>query len=142
MKHWWIEYYQEWTESQMTYWVHLPVDGLFWNRPDDSCSFWDQSRQFEPPLPQPIFGKGYPIYFVTVGYFTFQFSSLHELDKCVETLAQKVLPPTIRTDHGIQCYANKHWLSRLPGNVKSWRYRQQAIKVLIKARASFIKELA
>lgn len=132
MKHWWIEYYKEWTESPITYWVYRPVDSLLWY----------QAQQFEPPLPRPIFGKGYPIYFVTVGGFTFQFSSLHELDKCVETLSQKVLPPTIRTDHGTQCYANKHWLSRLPGNVKSWRYRQKAIKVLLKARESFTKELA
>jgi hypothetical protein len=131
MKHWWIEYCQEWTESPMTCWVHRPGTSLPGER-----------AEIEPPLPQPIFGKGYPIYFVTVGRFTFQFSSLHELDNCVETLAQKILPPTIWEHNGREYYANKHWLSRLPGNVKSWRYRQQAIKVLIKAKAAFIKELA
>jgi hypothetical protein len=98
--------------------------------------------EIEPPLPRPIVGKGYPIYFVTAGRFTFRFSSLHELDKCVETLSQKVLPPTILEHQGIQYYANSHWLSRLPGKVKSWRYRQKAIKVLLKARESFTKELA
>ena len=132
MKHWWIEYRQEWRQSPMTCWVHMPVVSLAGN----------PTAEIEPPLPRPIIGKGYPIYFVTAGRFTFQFSSLYELEQCVETLSQKVLPPTILEHNGIQYYANSHWLSRLPGKVKSWRYRQKAIKVLMKARESFTKELA
>jgi hypothetical protein len=132
MKHWWIEYRQEWIQSPMTCWVHIPVASL----PGNS------TPEIDPPLPRPIVGKGYPIYFVTAGRFTFRFSSLHELDKCVETLSQKVLPSTILEHNGIQYYSNSHWLSRLPGKVKSWRYRQKAIKVLMKARESFTKELA
>ena len=129
MKHWWIEYRYQRTESPMSRWVHLPTDGLPWYK----------SQQFEPPFPQSIGGKGYPIYFVSAGSFTFQFSSLYELDKCIETLSQKLLPPTVFEYGGKQYYANTHWLSRLPGQVKSWRYRQKAIKVLAKAHESFVK---
>jgi hypothetical protein len=132
MKHWWIEYRPQWTESPMSCWVHLPTDALPWY----------QAQQFEPPLPRPIGSKGYPIYFVTAGRFTFQFSSLAELEQCIETLSQKILPPTVFEYEGKQYYANRHWLSRLPGKVKSWRDRQKAIKVLVKARESFKEELA
>ncbi|MDQ3904101.1 MAG: hypothetical protein M3300_01295 [Actinomycetota bacterium] len=128
MKRYWIEYTPTRTTSPMTYWVHVPTDG----RP------WYQAAMFAPPLPRGIGGKGYPLYAVEIDGFTFRFASLAELRVCITTLGQKHLPTTIRLSAGRGgAGPNSHWLSRLPKETKSWRYREQAVRYLQKALADF-----
>lgn len=75
--------------------------------------------------------------------FTFRFASLAELDVCVATLSQKVLPTTRRlsAERDTEMGPNSHWLSRLPKDTKSWRYREQAVRYLMETREDFIREM-
>src|SRR5438309_1269919 len=84
MKRYWVEYTAEWKRGPMTFWVHVETD----RKP------WCHARAFNPPAPKPVAGKGYPYYYVEVDGLTFEFASLHELDVCVATLSQKMLPST------------------------------------------------
>lgn len=116
----------------MTPWVHYAADG----------GPWYVATAYDPPSPGPVGGKGYPLYFVEVDGFTFEFASLHELEVCADVLSRKVLPATYIFEYkGRPYYSNQHWLSRLPGKTKSWRYREQAVRVLAQARAAFAREL-
>lgn len=116
----------------MSYWVHIEADGRHWSA----------AKQFEPPLPGPVPGKGFPTYFVEVDGFVFRFASLAELDACAAALSQKALPTSrcLSEERGTGYGPNNHWLSRLPKGVTSWRYRQRALRVLEKARKSFAQE--
>ncbi len=116
----------------MSYWVHVEVDG----------KHWLDAREFVPPLPLPVAGRGYAGFFVELDGFTFYFASLAELDHCVEILSQRVLPTSRRLSEirGTGYGPNNHWLSRLPKGTKNWKYRQKAVKYLSEARADFEKE--
>ena len=118
----------------MSYWVHVEVDG----------SQWHESSEFEPPLPGPVAGKGYPRFFVEFDGCTFEFASLAELRVCITTLGQKLLPTTIRLskDRGSSMGPNSHWLSRLPPRTKPWRYRERAVAYLAKSLAEFEREVS
>jgi hypothetical protein len=116
----------------MTFWVHIPV--------------YEGSRKhpvrYEPPMPKPVPGRGWPLFLVEQDGFTFRFSSLAELDVCVATLSQKLLPTTRRLSEidGRGAGPNGHWLSRLPKGTKSWRYREKAVRSLLTARGDFVRE--
>ncbi len=107
----------------MTFSVHKPL-GLKrgWG--------WETAAEYDPPMPGPVAGKGYPVFFVEFDGFTFQFASLHELDVCVEVLGKKALP-------------NNHdkWFAKLPGEVLPWRYREPAVAFLVECREHFESEL-
>ena len=60
MKRHWIEYTERWTPGPMTYWVHIPSH--------------DDPDKLVPPPPAMVPGKGYPVYYVEVDDFTFQFA--------------------------------------------------------------------
>ena len=132
MKKHWIEYTEKWTTSPMSYWVHQELDS----------KYWYDAIEFDPPRPRPIPGKGYPFYSVEIDGFIFRFVSLAEIDRCMEVLSNKVLPTTLslRADRGTTLL-NKHWLSRLPAKVKSWKYRQKAVKHLSHARQEFARKI-
>ena len=72
---------------------------------------------------------------------------LAELRVATEILGRTVLPTTIRLaeDHGVVegwIGPNKHWLSRLPGRVISWRYSEPAVAYLANAPGDVERELA
>jgi hypothetical protein len=131
MKKHWITYHPEWTRGPMTFWVHR----------QSGQQNGEGIPRLDPPAPKPVPGKGWPAYFVELDGFTFQFSSLAELDVCVSALGQKVLPTTrkLSEEHGSGAGPNSHWLSRLPKGTKSWRYRQKAAVYLMQAREEFAK---
>ena|SRR5208283_983139 len=131
MKRYRIEYTSEWHRGPMTFWVHIETDG----RP------WHQADLFDPPAPRPVPGKGFPCYFVEVDGFTFEFSSLHELEVCIETLSKKVLPATDRETQARGTGPVQHWLNRLPPGTHSWRYREKAVQVLREAHDHFRSEI-
>ena len=132
MKKYWIEYSRDFTRSPITFWVHKEVgEGP-----------WYQSTDFDPPLPGPVPGKGFANYFVECDGFVFQFSSLAEMNEAIEVLSLKNLPTDRQLSEcrGTVKGPNSHWLSRLPGSVKPWRYREKAIKVLKEAKTEFAKQ--
>lgn len=132
MKRYWIEYSEEFSRSPMTFWVHKEIgDGP-----------WYQAIDFDPPLPKPVPGKGFANYFVECDGFTFQFSSLDEMNEAIEVLSKKNLPTSrqLSERRGTTKGPNSHWLSRLPGSVKPWRYREKAVKVLSDAIVEFRKQ--
>jgi hypothetical protein len=136
MKRFWIEYRPTRTHSPMTYWVHREADG----------KLWYESQVHDPPLEPAVSGKGFPLFFVEYREFTFMFASLAELRVAIKTLGRKLLPTTIRLPEerggGVgRIGPNQHWLSRLPGAVTSWRYREPAVEYLRVALGEFEKEL-
>lgn len=130
MKKYWTEVHDTWRASPMAFWVHVETD----DRP------WYQAEHFDPPAPKPVAG-GYTIYFVEVDGFVFEFSSLAQMRCLIETLSQKVLPTTIRLSRERGGVGGKgpggHWLSKLPGTVKPWRYRRKAVPYLEQALKVF-----
>jgi hypothetical protein len=118
----------------MTFWVHREVD----DKP------WYEAEEFDPPRQAAVPGQGYPVFMVECDGFTFEFSSLSEIRVCIEILAQKLLPRTIdlSRERGARLRPNSHWLSRLPGSVKSWRYREKAVAYLRKALKEFQESIA
>lgn len=106
----------------MAYWVHLEQPG----------SVWRTSESYEPPAPNAEGCNGYPVLCVESQDFVFRFSSAAQLAECVEILARKPLPTSRRLSavraggHG----PNSHWISRLPGRIKSPKIRQRAVEDL------------
>jgi hypothetical protein len=123
MKRHWIEYTEDWMPGPMTFWVHIPAEG-------------DPTR-LSPPAPESIPEKGYPVYYVEVDGFTFQFASLAELRVCIETLGKKLLPNTLRAAKDRGGDPDQHWLRKMPEETKPWRYREKAVKYLTKALADW-----
>lgn len=113
----------------MTFWVHREVDG----------KRWYEAEKYDPPRQAAVPGQGYPVFKVECDGFIFEFSSLSEIRVCIETLAKKLLPRTIdlSRQRGTGAGPNSHWLSRLPGNVKSWKYREKAVAYLREALKAF-----
>lgn len=113
----------------MSFWVHRPAD----RKP------WYDSKEFDPPV-NPVPGKGYPHYYVEVNGFVFRFASLAELSVCISTLGKKHLPSTDRETQDLGTGPGKHWLNKLPAEVKPWRYREKAVAYLKKALSEFENE--
>ena len=118
----------------MTYWVHREVDGKPWYDAED----------FDPPRQKVAPGRGYPVFKAEIDGFTFEFASLPEIRACIDTLGEKLLPTSLKLTRkrGSARGPNTHWLSRLPKDVKSWRYREKAVTYLRKALADFEGKLA
>jgi hypothetical protein len=118
----WIEHVPDWRDEPMAYWVHVEQAGTPWR----------SSEHYDPPAPQPEGRSGYPVLCVESQGFVFRFSSKEQLAQCVDILARKPLPTSRRLSvlrsggHG----PNSHWLSRLPGRVKSPKIRQRAVEDL------------
>jgi hypothetical protein len=106
--------------SPMTFWVHKPVD----------TPLWYQAMVFDPSLPSVVPGKGFPYVYVEFDDFVFGFASLAELDTCIAVLSQKNLPATDSETHARGTGPGAHWLNKLPGRVKSWRYRSRLVRYL------------
>ena len=130
MKRYWVEFHNEPPMSPMSFWVHRPV-GRF--------QVWMDATEFDPPMPRRVPGRGYPCFFVEFNGFIFTFASLDELQACIGTLEQRLLPRTIdlSAERGTINGPNSHWLSRLPAKVKAWKYRQKAVAYLRVALAAF-----
>lgn len=135
MKRFWIEYQTTEPVLPMTFWVHRATDGE---------QIWRVAEGFSPPRQEPIPGRGYPVFHVEFDGFTFVFASIEEIEECVATLSQKLLPRSLDLSRKREVASgpNSHWLSKLPSKVKSWRYREKAVPVLLQALAHFKSELA
>ena len=116
----WIEHTQDWRDEPMAYWVHSELGGAAWRA----------SESYSPSAPKAEGRNGYPVLCVESHGFVFRFSSAAQLAECVDVLGRKPLPTSRRLaaarggGHG----PNSHWLSRLPGHIKSPKIRQCAVE--------------
>ncbi len=122
MKNFRVDYAERWQDEPLAFWVHREQGDAPWYQTDD----------FDPPAPKPVPGKGYAIYCVEIDGMIFRFSSIPQIERCIEILGRKLLPRTIdlAAQRGTSKGPNSHWLSRLPKKAKPWRYREKAVKYL------------
>ncbi|WP_221074533.1 hypothetical protein [Agarivorans aestuarii] len=126
-----IAFEPEFIPGPMTFWVHKQVGDVP----------WIYAEEYEPALPKPVRGLGYPCCYVEFNGFEFRFCSVAELKEAIRVLSLKNLPTTHQLSAGRIKGPNSHWLSRLPASVKPWRYRQKAVKYLMEALAQFQHEI-
>ena len=112
------------TLSPLTRWVHRGFDG-----PDYAATV------FNPPLPNLVDGKGYPVWFVEHRGRMIYLVSPEEIAHAIDILGRKILPRA--RDLGRAYLAvNSHWLSRLHSTWKPWKARQELVRLLKLAAAS------
>ncbi|MBI1892090.1 MAG: hypothetical protein HYS18_15705 [Burkholderiales bacterium] len=121
VKHW-IEYASDWRNEPMAYWVHA----------QKSDEAWHAAREYEPPVPQAVAHKGFPVVCVEIESFIFRFSSVEQLAECVSVLSLVPLPTTrsLSRQRDGGAGPNSHWLSRLPAKIKAPKARLKAVAVL------------
>lgn len=119
-----IEYSEKRISSPISFWVHKPIDS-------DAGS---TALQFDPPFPKRIIYKGYPIYKIKYRGHELYFCSCEEMEHCIGILSNKVLPTTqaLAEEGGYPGYQHIHWLTKWPGDIKSWKDRKEIIKLLKK----------
>ena len=124
-----VSFTPEFQPSPVTYWVHVNRDG-------DS---WRDATVYEPPLPDPVPGKGWARLSVEFNGVVLEFASGHEVEHVIEVLSTNPLPTTrsLSRLRGSPKGPNSHWLSRLPAKAKSWKFRQQLVAHLSKAKETF-----
>lgn len=122
-KHW-ITYVDNWRCLPMAYWVHIEQDG----------KHFQDSENFSPPAPSFIPHKGYAVLCVEFGNTVLYFSSAAQLAECIRVLSLKPLPTSRRLSQlrGTGAGPNQHWLSRLPTNIKSAKFRGHVVEQLRK----------
>lgn len=111
-------YASDWRNAPGAFWVHRPVE----EKPDT----------YAPPAPLPVPHKGFPVLHVQFEKYELLFSSMAQLEHYIEILSQAALPTSRRLAEatGLRSGPNQHWLSRLPGELKSPKNRQPLVKVL------------
>jgi hypothetical protein len=111
-------YASDWRNVPGAFWVHRPVDG--------------EPGTFAPPAPLAVPHKGFPVLHVEFEKYELLFSSVAQLEHYIEVLSQTVLPTSrcLSEASGLKTGPNQHWLSRLPGELKSPKSRQSLVKVL------------
>jgi hypothetical protein len=124
----WMEHTADWRTAPMAYWVHLEAEG----------EAWRSASQYSPPPPVADGARGFPLLCVESQGFVFVFSSAAQLEEAIRVLSLVPLPTTRRLSsarpggHG----PNSHWLSRLPGSIKSPKARRRAVEDLQSVRRS------
>lgn len=129
MKHHTITYTADFERTPLSFWVHRHLDD----------PVWIHTRRFDPPLPAPLPGRGYPRLTVEFNGVTLDFASLAELDHLIDILSRNPLPSTRRlSEHrGTAAGPNRHWLSRLPARAKAFKFRKRLVAWLNQVRATF-----
>jgi hypothetical protein len=89
----------------------------------------------------------YPVYFVRVCGFTFEFHSLEQLKACLEFFSQKVRPSSMikfsesdRSIHWLH-WVCQRWFERLPMQLLEERRRVRIVPALKKALTQFESEV-
>ena len=123
----WIEYTSDWRNEPMAYWAH---------KEQGNCP-WREATSYVPPAPLPEGKKGFRVLCVEFGDVVLRFSSAAQLEELVHILSKKPLPTTRRLSalRGHGAGPNSHWLSSLPGHIKSPKTRSQVVRQLSAFRA-------
>ncbi|MBD1263181.1 hypothetical protein HZY62_21520 [Maribacter polysiphoniae] len=119
MKTSFVKYVSDWKLSPMAYWVHIETD----SKP------WYLSQEFEPPAPKRFGTLGFPQLTVEFNGHSFIFTSKEQLEQFIEIMGRKLLPSSMELSSNRTGFRgpNSHWLSRLPGKTKPWKYREKLV---------------
>lgn len=122
MSRWRIDYESNYRISPVSFWVHR----------HKNHEIWAKATRFEPPLPLPIMGKGFPRLIIDAFGNELEFASIEEAEHCRQVLAQKNLPSSrqLSSLRHPSMGPNSHWLSRFPTELKSWRKREKLLPLL------------
>lgn len=119
-----IEYRDKPVLTPITPWVHKGVDAMYW-----------KATIFDPPMPKPVHGKGYPVWFIDHRGRSLVFASPQEIEHVADILSRKILPSSRELGQP-HLAVNSHWLSRLHASFKPWKVRQELVKRLKQAPAA------
>lgn len=124
-----IRYSRCYRPGPVSFWAHVPRAGAVSRG----------AAAYDPPLPGPVAGKGWPILDVEVNGVALTFSSMAEVEHVIDVLSRNPLPTTRRLSalRGAAFGPNKHWLSRLPAKAKSAKFRRVLVAYLRKASRSY-----
>ncbi len=109
-----------------------------------------RNRMFDsklPAIPDNFFRaptlQHYPVYFVRVCNFTFEFHSIEQIEACLKFFSQKVRPTSrirlSQAERGIQWihWKTQRWFERLPMKLLEERRRVWIVPALKQALAKF-----
>lgn len=116
-----IDYRPSRVVTPITPWVHKGVDAAYY-----------KASVFDPPMPGPVPGKGYPVWIIEHRGRELYFASPEEIAHVIDILSRKILP-TSRELGQPHLAVNSHWLSRLHASFKPWKVRQALVKRLQQA---------
>lgn len=116
-----IDYRPSQVRTPITPWVHKGVDAAYY-----------MATAFDPPMPKPVHGKGFPIWIIEHRGRELYFASPQEIEHVADILGRKILP-TSRELGQPHLAVNSHWLSRLHASFKPWKVRQELVKRLKQA---------
>jgi hypothetical protein len=115
-----------------------------------SNKMWDCFRL--PAVPTEQYQRAptlqrYPVYFVRVCGFTFEFHSIEQIDACLKFFSQKVRPSSMihfsksdRQMHWLH-WVTQRWFERLPMQLLEERRRVRIVPALKQALAKFKSEV-
>ncbi|MFN7054886.1 hypothetical protein [Hyphomonas sp.] len=95
--------------------MHRPLDGAF-----------HTATRFEPPMPAPVPGQGWPVWVLEHRGHTLFFASPEEMAHVADVLGQRVLAKPRRLGEALSA-VNSHWLSRMDKAWLSWKVRQEVV---------------
>jgi hypothetical protein len=112
----------DWRGAPGAFWVHVPVEG--------------EPGVFVPAAPIAVPHKGFAMSHVAFEVYDLIFSSSAQIEHYIEVLSKTALPTSrhLSEARGNNVGPNQHWLSRLPGELKSRRTRQALVKALLAAK--------
>lgn len=113
-------YVSDWKSNSMAYWVHI----------EEGKSIWSKSKKFNPPAPIKDGVQGYRKLTIEFDGFIFEFTSEAQFEEFITVMSKKLLPTSfeLANKRPGSKGPNSHWLSRLPGKTKPWRYREKLIQ--------------
>jgi len=126
MAKYWIDYSDSFSPSPLSFWVHKPLD----------AEVWSDAVEFEPPMSSKVIDKGFPEFKIEHKRHILVFSSLDEIEHCINVLSKKVLPTTneLANSSWMEGYQHLHWLTKWPGDIKSYKDRIAIVKLLEKLK--------
>lgn len=113
-----LSYRETRPRTPITPWVHTGLDGSWW-----------RASRFDPPMPGPVHGKGYPLWTLEHRGRSLIFASPEEIAHVVDVLGRRILPSSRELGRP-HLAVNSHWLSRLHASFKPWKVRQEMVKRL------------
>ena len=130
MKRHTILYHSTFTATPLSFWVHWNLD----------AEIWSEATKFDPPLPKPVPGKGWPMLSVEFDGLELYFASAQELHHFLHVISQNPLPTSSQLSkaRGTTFGPNRHWLSRLPAEAKSHKTRKALFEWLVKIAPEFV----
>ena len=130
MKRHQIHYRGTYTATPLSFWVHHNLDN----------EVWAEAKKFDPALPVPTPGKGWPMLSVTFGELSLHFASAQELHHFMLVISQNPMPTSadLCKARGVDTLVDQHWLNRLPADAKTPKARREMFEYLVQIAPEFV----